>query len=59
MQLSVIKTLIETVRQSTVYNTRVNEVVAGATNSKGLKEVDKKKFENISQAFKLADLAFI
>lgn len=58
MQLSVIKTLIETVRQSTVYNTRVNEVITGATNSKGLKEVDKKKFENISQAFKLADRSF-
>lgn len=55
MQLSVIKTLIETVRQSTSYKARVGEVTTGATHSKGLNEVDKKKFENVSQAFKLAD----
>lgn len=55
MQLSVIKTLIETVRESAAYNTRVSEVITGATRSKSLNEVDKKKFENISQTFKLAD----
>lgn len=58
MQLSVIKAHIEIVRLSTVYNARVNEIITGATNSRDLNEVDKKKFENISQTFKLTDRSF-
>lgn len=55
MQFSTLEELIYTIRGDETYNRRLEDIVLGPTRSDDLGKVDKQKFENISQTFKLVD----